>query len=253
MFTIIPVDVEGEEVMSLAKRFYLVVLVGLVLGLVSGGIMYFLTEVYSPLVCAIVVVFVMMGLNRFLHLDGLCDMGDGFLVLGDKERKLAVMKDSHIGSGGLAYGMLFVLLSVASLSSIDRSFYFLAPFATEILIKVSMVVCAASGEAREGLGGMFVKNTNLGTVIISVVLAMVFIVPAFLLIAPDSMELENMAWAISLCAIAAIVAGAVVARFAMKHFGIVNGDILGATNEIARPIILLAFTGALWLADLQLL
>jgi adenosylcobinamide-GDP ribazoletransferase len=249
MFTIIRVDVEGEEVMGLAKRFYLVVLVGLFLGLIGGGMMYFLTEVWSPLVCAIIVIFVMMGLNRFLHLDGLCDMGDGFLVLGDKERKLAVMKDSHIGSGGLAYGMLFALLSVTSLSSIDSSFYFLAPFATEILIKVSMVACAASGEAREGLGGMFVKNTGPGTVALSVILALAFIVTAFIFLRPGSMEMESMIMVISICAIAAVAVGAVVARFAMKHFGIVNGDILGATNEIARPMVLLAFTGALWLAD----
>jgi len=249
MFTIIPVDVEGEEVMSLAKRFYLVVLVGLFLGFLSGGMMYLLTEVYSPLVCAAIVVFVMMGINRFLHLDGLCDMGDGLVVLGDKERKLTIMKDSRIGSGGLAYGMLFVLLSVASLASVDESFYFLAPFMAEILIKTSMVICAASGESKEGLGGMFVKNTSMETVGISVALALLFVVPAFLLISPGDIELGEMMIVIIVCILAALATGVVVAKTAMKNFGVVNGDILGATNEIARPMVTLALIGALWLVD----
>lgn len=249
MFTIVPIDVEGEEVMALSKRLYLVVLVGLVLGMLGGGIMYFLTEVYSPFVCAVIVVFLLMGLNRFLHLDGLADMGDGLLVLGDQERKLTVMKDSHIGAGGMAYAMLFTLLSVASLSSISHWFYFLIPFTAEILIKVSMVSCAASGEAREGMGGIFVRNTSGGSVIIALALALVFIAPAWWLLAPNYLDGLAIIAIIVLVSMVVIMTGVVMARVAMKHFGCVNGDILGATNEVSRATIYLALIGALWLVD----
>ncbi|QLH74407.1 MAG: adenosylcobinamide-GDP ribazoletransferase [Methanomassiliicoccales archaeon] len=249
MFTIVPLDVEGEEVMSLAKRFYLVTLVGVFLGLLSGILMYVLTEVYGPLISAVIVIFVIMGLNRFLHLDGLSDMGDGLMVLGDKERKLSVMKDSHVGAGGLAYAMLFVLLSISALANVDRGFYFLAPFAAEVLIKVSMVTCAALGEAREGLGGIFVKNTSSGTVAVALAIGLVATVPAYILLAPARVDLAELTSVLLMMIIASLVTGAVVARTAMKHFGVVNGDILGATNEIARPMVLLALSGALWLAE----
>lgn len=249
MFTLVPIDVEGEDVMELSKRFYLVTLVGLVLGLIGGTVMYFLTEVYNPLVCAIIVVFLLMGLNRFLHLDGVTDMGDGLMVLGDHERKLTVMKDSHIGAGGMAYAMMFTLLAVASLSGVGRDFYFLAPFTAEIMMKVSMVACAASGEAREGMGGLFVKNANGQQLIIALGLAMVLIVPAWYFLMPDWMSFDSLGWTMMLVALVTLLTGGYVAHLAMKHFGCVNGDILGATNEIARPMIVLAVSGALWLAD----
>jgi adenosylcobinamide-GDP ribazoletransferase len=246
MFTIVRVDVEGEEVMELSKRFYIVVLVGLFLGLIGGTMMYFLTEVFSPLVCAIIVIFVLMGLNRFLHMDGVSDMGDGLMVLGDHERKLAVMKDSHIGAGGMAYAMLFVLLSVASLAGVGHDFYFLAPFTAEILIKVSMVCCAASGEAREGLGGIFVRNTNGMTVFIAIVLAVIFLVPAYVFMGPDSLSTRDLIAIVATAFITTVITGYIVAKVAMKNFGCVNGDILGATNEITRPMVYLAIVGALW-------
>lgn len=249
MFTLVPIDVEGEDVMALSKKFYLVTLVGLVLGLIGGTVMYFLTEAFSPLVCAVIVVFLLMGLNRFLHLDGVTDMGDGLMVLGDHERKLTVMKDSHIGAGGMAYAMLFTLLAVASLSGVGHDFYFLAPFTAEILMKVSMVVCAASGDAREGMGGIFVKNTDVESVIIAFVMALVFIITAWWFLMPEWLSIANVAWILMVVIVITLFTGAYVARLAMKHFGCVNGDILGATNEIARPMIVLAITGALWVAD----
>jgi adenosylcobinamide-GDP ribazoletransferase len=219
------------------------------LGLIGGTVMYFLTEVYSPLVCAIIVVFLLMGLNRFLHLDGVTDMGDGLMVLGDHERKLTVMKDSHIGAGGMAYAMLFTLLAVASLAGVGRDFYFLVPFTAEIMIKVSMVACAASGQAREGMGGIFVKNTDVESVIIAFMLALAFIVVAWWFFMPDWLSYVSVVWILIVVTLVTVVTGAYVARLAMKHFGCVNGDILGATNEIARPMIILAVTGALWVAD----
>lgn len=249
MFTIFPIDVEGEDVMELSKRFYLVVLVGLVLGLIGGTIMYFLTDVYSPLICAVIVIFLLMGLNRFLHLDGLSDMGDGLMVLGDQERKLTVMKDSHIGAGGLAYAMLFTLLSVASLGSVGKELYFLAPFTAEILIKVAMVVCASSGEAREGLGGIFVRNTKPTSLAVAILLAAVFIVPTTWYLMNNDLTTIGMVMLLTIEFLAVLMAGYVVARTAMRHFGCVNGDILGATNEIARPMVYLALIGALWLVN----
>ncbi|OPY32403.1 MAG: cobalamin synthase [Methanomassiliicoccales archaeon PtaU1.Bin124] len=249
MFTLVPIDVEGEDVMELSKRFYLVVLVGLVLGLIGGTAMFLLTEVYSPFVCAIIVVFLLMGLNRFLHLDGLTDMGDGLMVLGDQERKMTVMKDSHIGAGGMAYAMLFTLLSVGALSGVGHDFYFLAPLTAEVMIKVSMVACASVGDAKEGMGGIFVRNTDGNNLLIAVALALIIIVPAWIWLSPDWISAMGKTLTLVLIVLVTTITGAYVARLAMKHFGCVNGDILGATNEIARPIVLLAISGAIWAAS----
>jgi adenosylcobinamide-GDP ribazoletransferase len=36
-----------------------------------------------------------------------------------------------------------------------------------------------------------------------------------------------------------ILIGYLMARLAKRNFGMVNGDVLGATNEIARPLVLI--------------
>ncbi|EHP84486.1 adenosylcobinamide-GDP ribazoletransferase [Methanotorris formicicus] len=40
--------------------------------------------------------------------------------------------------------------------------------------------------------------------------------------------------------ITAIITGLCMAKIAKKHFGGVNGDILGASNEITRTVVLIA-------------
>jgi cobalamin synthase len=36
------------------------------------------------------------------------------------------------------------------------------------------------------------------------------------------------------------IAGLLMSSAAMKNFGAVNGDVMGATNEISRPVVLIA-------------
>jgi adenosylcobinamide-GDP ribazoletransferase len=249
MFTIVPIDVEGEDVMHLSKRFWMVVFVGAFLGLVAGLVMYLLTDPIGPFTGFVSAVIVVFSFNRFLHLDGLSDFGDGMLAMGDKERKIVIMKDSHVGAGGLGYAIIFTLLSVAALTSLPfyvQYLLFLAPFVAEVCCKCTMVSCAALGESREGLGGIFVKNTNGQSAMIAALLALVLSLGVMALFKPEDLDyLEVIVIAIT-AVLASIIVGAWMAKVAMKNFGCVNGDVLGAANEVARPIILLAITAAIW-------
>jgi adenosylcobinamide-GDP ribazoletransferase len=252
MFTIVPIDVEGEDVMHLSKRFWMVMFVGAVLGLLAGLVMYLLTDPIGPFssfVSAVIVIFVLFSSNRFLHLDGLSDFGDGMLAMGDKERKIVIMKDSHVGAGGLGYAIIFTLLSVAALTTIPyhiQYLLFLAPFVAEVCCKCTMVSCAALGESREGMGGIFVKNTKGQAAVIAALLALVLSLGVMAIFKPEELDyLEIIVLAIT-AVLASIVVGALMARVAMKNFGCVNGDVLGAANEVARPIILLAITATIW-------
>ena len=48
MFTMIPLDVEGDEVVGLSKRFYLIVPVGAFYGLIAGSLMWVLSRCSRP-------------------------------------------------------------------------------------------------------------------------------------------------------------------------------------------------------------
>jgi adenosylcobinamide-GDP ribazoletransferase len=247
MFTMIPMDVEGEDVVGLSKRFYAIVLVGAFYGLIAGSLMWALSHVFTTLTAGVLALLVVHGLNRFLHFDGLSDFGDGMICTGDQEKKMKAVKDSHIGAGGIGYSIIFTALSIVALGELSPQLVFFGPFVAELLNKNSMVFAASSGSSRDGLGGIFVKNTSAKTAAISAVISLAFIIPVsygfywyyglsmywllFMIIVPLAVS----------CAV-----GIMTARIAMKGFGCVNGDVLGATNEFSRPFVLLAVSAVVW-------
>ena len=77
-----------------------------------------------------------------LHEDGLADLADGFGGGGTRERKLAIMRDSRVGSYGVLALVLVMLLRAACLASLwDRGGPGLAAAAL-----------VAAGAASRGLG-----------------------------------------------------------------------------------------------------
>jgi adenosylcobinamide-GDP ribazoletransferase len=117
-----------------------------------------------------------------------------------------------------------------------------------------MVACAWGGSTtKEGLGGIFVRNVRARAVAIAFVLAMLFLAIATVIPYPDSffpfqyiyfLSFAKSSWTIGLVVmmvffgLVAVLIGRLTARVAMKNFGAVNGDILGATNEMARALLL---------------
>jgi adenosylcobinamide-GDP ribazoletransferase len=243
MFTVIPAKVEGKDVDDLSRRFYLIVFVGALYGLLAAGIFYLGQDRLSTLVIAAAVLAVFHMLNRFLHLDGLSDFGDGMVCGGDAERRLAAMKDSKTGAGGVGYALVFTILSFAALASLTgKAELLFLPFIAEIMNKNAMVFCAFGGKAREGLGNSFVTNTMgkqaLASLVLSVLLAFGLIL--IVCLPTGYWYIDEIALFAVAGALVSSIVGLVVSSVAMKNFGAVNGDVMGATNEISRPVVLIA-------------
>lgn len=242
MFTIIPVNVDEGDVDDLSRHFWSLPLIGLFYGAVAGMTFYILASLLDPLVSALLVVLIVHGLNRFLHFDGLIDLGDGLIATGTKEKKMAAMKDTRVGAGGVGLGILFTLLTAASLASVGDAEHapllFLLPLASEVLAKNALVTAAALGRPREGLGSPFVRNTRPIHAAFSVVLSF-FILTAVFMLVDHRYALDALLPVAIMATVSSAVGAAVVAR-AHRSFGCVNGDILGATNELAKPFVLIA-------------
>ncbi len=205
--------------------------------------MYVLSDLISTFVAAAITLASLHLLNRFLHLDGLSDLGDGMVCGGDAERKLAAMKDSKTGAGGVGYVLVFELLSLAALASMTgRSELLYVPLIAEVMNKNAMVFCASGGKAREGLGNAFVSNTGAKQAVLSLALSILFTFGAVSLFStqlgawslPDALKFVVIAGAVS------SILGYYMSRVGDRNFRAVNGDVLGATNEVCRPIVLLA-------------
>jgi adenosylcobinamide-GDP ribazoletransferase len=235
--------VDGEDVDALSRKFYLIVFVGALYGLLASGIFFLGEDGLSTTVLAAIVLAAFHLLNRFLHLDGLSDFGDGMVCGGDAERRMAAMKDSKTGAGGVGYALIFTLLSFAALASLTgKAELLFLPLIAEIMNKNAMVFCAFGGKAREGLGNSFVTNTRGRQAVASLASSILLAFGLVLM-----MCLVEGYWFIDEIALFTVTGGLVsaavgllISKVAMGNFGAVNGDVMGATNEICRPVVLIA-------------
>ena len=90
-------------------------------GWLTGGAMaatlYFGSMVLPWIVTVIAAIVVRLLITGALHEDGLADFLDGFGGGGNRERILAIMKDSHIGTYGVLGLILYMLLLGGALYS----------------------------------------------------------------------------------------------------------------------------------------
>ena len=130
-------EVPDVTVADLARATRWYPLVGLAVGGVQLAALTAGSWLVGPLFGAVACVAAGEWFTRGFHLDGLADCLDGLLVNADaspagRERRLAVMKDPHVGGLGAAGVALWVLLRVAAVQG-----------ASEHLLVGPALVCGA--------------------------------------------------------------------------------------------------------------
>lgn len=249
-FTIWRRDITAEDMEAMDRRFHLVPLVGalfsVVLLIATTVLVYLQSEVMgSGMFTAAAILAIVYCGSRFLHFDGLADFGDGSVVSGTREDHVRALKDTLVGAGGLGVAMIVVLLSFSLYTMGGARVIALAAIA-EVLVKNAQVAAAAYGQAGGGMAGRQVSETTVTSMvvssIISLVLVLVFAVVgaslANALLPYDAVEYLPMVVAAVVGLAFSIVTGYLMACRCNRVFGMVNGDILGATNEISRVVVM---------------
>ncbi|MDR0198540.1 MAG: adenosylcobinamide-GDP ribazoletransferase [Methanomassiliicoccaceae archaeon] len=247
-FTMIRLDITQDDMDAMDRRFWMVPTVGVLYGLIAAAMMLTLTHYIAPLAASVVTFFVIFAFNRFLHIDGTIDTGDGIVVAGTKEDHLRALKDSRIGAGGMAFALMVILMSITMAAAIWIPLMALLMFSAEVLAKVGMVSAAAFGEPGNGMAGNSVRNTTPLSLLYAILLAVMFMIlfGAFIRLLQEHTALPVMLMDNYLIFLAAsltvsVLTGLIMSAVAKKNFGMVNGDVLGATNEITRATVLLTF------------
>jgi adenosylcobinamide-GDP ribazoletransferase len=107
--------VEDDWLMRSAKYFPLV---GIIVGSFSAIVLLIAGEIWTGILPPLLAVTTGTVLTGALHEDGLADTADGFAGGRSRETRLAIMKDSRIGTyGALALG-LTVAMRVAALAAL---------------------------------------------------------------------------------------------------------------------------------------
>ncbi|MDR5656476.1 adenosylcobinamide-GDP ribazoletransferase [Halodesulfurarchaeum sp. HSR-GB] len=166
------------------------------------------------------------GIN---HADGLLDVADGVATHGDPAEARAAMKDSAIGVGAvLALGLLLLGLFAVGQTLAGTGLVGLV-IAAEVGAKLGMVEVLIRGTpSHEGLGSALAGNVDRWTG----PLAMAGALPAILLTVGHP--------AAAVAVIVGGTTGILGERWARSRLGGINGDVLGATNEVGRLAALLA-------------
>lgn len=251
-FTMIPIDITQKNIDDMNRKFWLVPFVGVFFGSISVLLYEIFGNLISVFVGATISLFMMQLLNRFLHLDGMIDVGDGLVVAGKREDHIRALKDTLVGAGGIAIGMFVTLLTVAEFSAISLQMFVFIGFSIEIICRNAQVSAAAFGIAGNGMAGDSVRFTDKSSIVKSsaltfVIIAVFTVICNFVMQRYMGIETPVGLFAIIMIAIPiSVLCGYAMAFIAKKNFGIVNGDVLGATNESARAMILIFILLALF-------
>lgn len=209
-------------------------LVGLIVGAIAAlvGVAALLLGV-APGPVAVLVVAIQAMLTGAMHEDGLADSADGLWGGWDPERRLEIMKDSHIGAYGviaLALGLVLRVMVLATLAALGVWALVAGVLAAALISRAAMVsVMGLLGPAREVGLSASVGQPGMGAMALAWVLAGI-----------GALGLVGLA-AVPAVVLVALVMLAVM-RIAKARIGGQTGDILGATQQLAEMAVLIVLT-----------
>lgn len=203
------------------------------IGAALGGLLAFLDLALRGRLAAapegVLLLICWEGATGLLHLDGLADCADGLLGLHTRERRLEIMRDSRVGSFGVAAVVLYLSLASAALGSLHGTSRTVTLIAAPALGRAAMVGLAAALPyvRADGLGLGFRRAARRW---------------------PGGVALASALGLALLCGgmggLALVMAAAAgcgcVALLAWRRLGGATGDIFGAGCELAQAGVLLA-------------
>jgi adenosylcobinamide-GDP ribazoletransferase len=229
--TTIPVRMDQDILTDTAKYMFLFPLIGAFIGLLAGLFGWVTSQVLPSLIVGALVLGVLLLITGLHHTDGLLDFGDGVMAHGSPERKIEIMHDQLTGAGGLSLGIMTFLITAFAIAELDTGIIIQGLVVVEVSAKLSMVVGAWAGKAvHEGMNTSFLEamHGTAGNARLAAALIISF-----------GIALPLLWLAGAVVVLAAVLASLVMVEIAHRHFNGVTGDVLGATNELARMVSLI--------------
>ena len=211
-------------------------LVGAVVGLIGGGV-YWLCQLASlpSLLSALIAVAATILVTGAFHEDGLADVADGLGGGANKMRKLEIMRDSRIGSFGVIALVLSIGLRAAALTalaiagSVTLGLIAAHAVARGLLPTIMALLPLARGDGLASGTGRPEMRHALTALVLAALIAVV-----------------TLGFGGGLLALLAGAIGAgAVALLARAQIGGYTGDVLGAAEQGAEIMVLLAVVAAL--------
>lgn len=208
-------------------------LVGLVIGLIEMAVFrLLLLGQAGALMKGAVLTAVPLMITGGIHLDGFMDTTDARSSYGDREKKLSILKDSHVGAFAVMGCGLYLLLSAGAWSELDWR-------GMQLMTCVFVLERALSGLAAvnfrgarsDGMLTAFrepARKKQVTIVLVITAMAVVWVMAGIWL--PGAV----------LCTVAALLVFAGYYRMAMREFGGITGDLAGWFLQTCELTVLLS-------------
>jgi adenosylcobinamide-GDP ribazoletransferase len=227
--TVVPVRARGAADLGAAAAWFPAV--GAAIGALAGGVRVGAEPVLGATAATVLAMATLVLATGALHQDGLADTADGLGVRGDRERRLAVMRDSATGAFGVLALVGWALLLLAAVAPLSQREALAALVTAGALSRwAALLHAAGTPPARpEGLGAGFqVGRTGL------VVASVCAVVAAG--IAAGALP--------GLVALAVTAAIALLSGVAARHaIGGRTGDTIGATVALVEVAVCTTLLG----------
>lgn len=226
--TIFPVTMDKDMLTDCARYMWAFPLIGAFIGLVAGVFGWVTLHFLPGIVVGALVLASLLLITGLHHTDGLLDFGDGVMAHGTPQHKIEVMHDQLTGAGGLALGMMTILISALAFGQLKIGLIVGGVIVVEASAKLAMVVMAWAGKSvHQGMNSPFLESMHgtkgnlrlIGALVVSFAVA-----------------LSLLRFAGAIVILAGVITSLVMVAVAHKHFNGVTGDVFGATNEITRMV-----------------
>lgn len=221
----LPINVEWDTA-NLRRSLMWFGLVGAFIGVILAGAMTLFNRLdLIPAVSAIIILLIWIFITGGMHIDGISDMADGFFSMSDKEKTLEIMKDSHVGAFGVITIVFLLLIKFEMLKEfiiIEKNVWLLILPPTIARIAAGLVLSFYETTKKSGLGYTFHSSDprifwTIGFIVTLIISAIINI---------KSLIFIGIA----------ILASNLMALWAKKKIGGLNGDIYGAIVETVEII-----------------
>ena len=260
--TILPLAPSGAPGSMVSARGWFP-LVGLLLGLILAGVDILSTLIsgagssgwaYAPLAAtypvfpnytillwAVLMVVILVALTRALHLDGFMDSCDALLGGFDRERRLAILRDPHVGAFAVIGLVCLLLIKVLAIAGLPPGIAGLPTEGWSVRIPMLLLFPCLSRWAMLLTMELYpyVRSNGIGTAFFDGEQRRVKwqLMLGFAFTIVISVALAGMVGIVLLAAASAVAWG--IAAWATRLLGGVTGDIYGAVNELTEVVVLL--------------
>jgi len=256
--TIIPMGGKEDFIFTTASNMYLFPIIGAFIGLLAGlyyiaastivsfilglvGAYIAVPTFFGALIPSAMTIAFLLVITGLQHFDGLIDLGNALGIRNLHDRKMKA-HEWTVTYGGAVLSFAVEALAFLGLfwvirGSADFWLVFSAVFLAEVAAKLAMVTIVWIGKpSHKGLGSIFLAKAKKKLNYVAYALSALLVFPVLYFLA---------GWLLALAALVVVFVSVPVAFMMNKvsnHvFSGVSGDMIGATNEIARAVTLILF------------